>query len=584
MKLKKCIMTNSTCYKDQLKDGYYHWKKHKDKVGIVVHSTGANNPYIKRYVQPSKDDPNYNEIIADIGKNTSGNDWNSKKRDAGVHAFIGLNAHNEVETYQVLPYEWGAWGVGRGTKGSYNYAPVAHIQFEICENDLKDKKYFEAAFKEAIEYCAYLCEQFGWDASVICSHAESHARGYGGNHADCDHWLKKFGKSMDWFRAEVQKLLSNEEENKIKYAEYTIQKGDSLSAIARQHNTTVAILCEINNIQNPNQIYAEQVILVPTETEETIHNTVTANNNYIEYTIQKGDNLSKIAHTYNTTVTVLCEINNIENKNKIYVGQIILIPVVETNTVEPQPIQPEVSTKEPYPGVASTGSEEDVKKMWDFFLAKLDGNEYGTAGLMGNIEAESNFQSNNLQNSYERKEGIKMNDAEYTTAVDNGTYTNFVRDSAGYGLAQWTHWSRKEWLLNYAKESKKSIGDYEMQMKFLWKELSRDFKKVVNTLKTATSVREASDSVLLGFEKPANQTEENQQARARRGQKYYDMFHIEPEVVEPEEKEEIVETPTIPPVESAPTTSVEKEEEFSSNWIKRLLIAICEFLLKLFKK
>lgn len=222
--------------------------------------------------------------------------------------------------------------------------------------------------------------------------------------------------------------------------------------------------------------------------------------------------------------------------------------------------------------------------MWDFFLKKLEGNEYGVAGLIGNIEAESNLRSNNLQNSFEKSDKLNMDDNEYTMAVDNGTYTNFVHDSAGYGLAQWTHWSRKEWLLNFARESKKSIGDYEMQLEFLWKELSRDFKKVVNILKTATSVREASDSVLLGFEKPANQTEENQQARARRGQKYYDMFHIEPEVVEPEEKEEITEIPTIPSVESAPTTSVEKEEEFSGNWIKRLLIAICEFLLNLFKK
>ena len=222
--------------------------------------------------------------------------------------------------------------------------------------------------------------------------------------------------------------------------------------------------------------------------------------------------------------------------------------------------------------------------MWDYFLHKLEGNEYGVAGLMGNLEAESNLRSNNLQNSFEKSDKLNMDDNEYTAAVDNGIYANFIHDGAGYGLAQWTHWSRKEWLYNYSQESKKSIGDYEMQMEFLWKELSRDFKKVVNTLKTATSVREASDSVLLNFERPANQTEENQIARAKRGQKYYDMFHIKPEIIEPEKKEEVSETPVTQPIESAPATSTEKQEEFSDSWIKQLLTAICEFLLNLFKK
>ena len=54
-----------------------------------------------------------------------------------------------------------------------------------------------------------------------------------------------------------------------------------------------------------------------------------------------------------------------------------------------------------------------------------------------------------------------MTDAEYTAAVDAGTYTNFVNDKAGYGLAQWTYWSLKQEMLNYFKSKKKSIGDLE---------------------------------------------------------------------------------------------------------------------------
>ena len=61
-------------------------------------------------------------------------------------------------------------------------------------------------------------------------------------------------------------------------------------------------------------------------------------------------------------------------------------------------------------------------------------NDFGIAGLMGNLYAESALSSTNLQNTYEKKLG--MNDAAYTAAVDNGTYANFAKDCAGYGLAQ----------------------------------------------------------------------------------------------------------------------------------------------------
>jgi hypothetical protein len=141
------------------------------------------------------------------------------------------------------------------------------------------------------------------------------------------------------------------------------------------------------------------------------------------------------------------------------------------------------------------------KVMWDYF--KSQGlNDYGIAGLMGNLYAESGFKPTNLQNTYEKKLG--MTDAEYTAAVDNGTYTNFVRDSAGYGIAQWTYWSLKQDLLNYVKQKNKSIGDGQIQMEFLAYQLSKDFSSIWKTLKNATSILEASNAVLLKFERPAD--------------------------------------------------------------------------------
>ena len=144
------------------------------------------------------------------------------------------------------------------------------------------------------------------------------------------------------------------------------------------------------------------------------------------------------------------------------------------------------------------------------------GNDYGVFGLMGNLKAESNLQANNLQNTYSKKLG--MTDEEYTKAVDDGSYTNFVKDSAGYGLAQWTYWSRKQKLLQYAQAYGCSIGDENMQVDFLIGELMASYPSVLNVLKTATSIREASDCVLTQYERPADQSESVREKRSAYGE------------------------------------------------------------------
>lgn len=161
------------------------------------------------------------------------------------------------------------------------------------------------------------------------------------------------------------------------------------------------------------------------------------------------------------------------------------------------------------------------QKIWQYFKDK-GLNDFGIAGLMGNLYAESGLRPTNLQNTYEKKLG--MTDDQYTAAVDSGTYTNFVKDSAGYGLAQWTYWSRKKRLIDYANSKNKSIGDLDMQLEFLYKELSDNYKTVLNTLCSATSVLEASNSVLLNFERPADQSVAVQNKRAGFGKTYYDKY------------------------------------------------------------
>ena len=138
--------------------------------------------------------------------------------------------------------------------------------------------------------------------------------------------------------------------------------------------------------------------------------------------------------------------------------------------------------------------------------------EEGALGLMANLYVESGFRANNLQNSYVKKLGLS--DEEYTARVDNGQYTEFVTDRAGYGLCQWTFWSRKQALLDFAKSRGASIGDEGMQLEYLMQELTNKYPTVLNLLKTSHDERECAIRVMLDFERPANQTEANQQKRA----------------------------------------------------------------------
>ena len=163
------------------------------------------------------------------------------------------------------------------------------------------------------------------------------------------------------------------------------------------------------------------------------------------------------------------------------------------------------------------------EKIWNYLKSK-GLNNFGVAGLMGNLQAESGLNPKNLQNNGNTKLG--MTDDQFTAAYDKGEYTNFVHDSYGYGLAQWTYWSRKQNLANFAKSKSKSIGDLEMQLDFLYKELSEGYKSVLKVLQSATSVLQASNAVLLDFERPTNQSTSVQSNRAEYGQQYYNKYAI----------------------------------------------------------
>lgn len=194
--------------------------------GIIIHSTGANNPNLKRYV-------NAPEICGD---NPYKNYFDRPDSNVCPHAVIGKGKNGEVKAAKLLPWNVCCWGCGSGSKGSYNYSP-AYIQIEICEDALNDRAYFEEAFGLAADLCKRLMKNYPTiKRENIISHKEACARGYASNHGDPEHWLARFGKNMDWFRA----LVAQEKQVKLT-AEITVDQ----SKAERYRQALQALGCSV---------------------------------------------------------------------------------------------------------------------------------------------------------------------------------------------------------------------------------------------------------------------------------------------------------------------------------------------------
>lgn len=194
MNLRKLILTENECYKIGTKI---------KPCGVMVHSTAANNPWLKRYVGP---DDGY------LGQNQYNNHWNTFRpggRQVCVHGFIGKLKDGTIATYQTLPWDMKGWHAG----GSAN--SMGYIGFEICEDGLTDAVYFGAVYKEAVEFVAYLCKEYKLNPltpGIVICHQEGYRRGIASNHADVFHWFPKFGKSMDDFRNDVYETMKEDDE------------------------------------------------------------------------------------------------------------------------------------------------------------------------------------------------------------------------------------------------------------------------------------------------------------------------------------------------------------------------------------
>lgn len=250
MDLRKLYLTKNKCY---TKGG-----THK-VVGLMLHSTGSNNPWLKRYVGP--DD-------GALGVNKYGNHWNTATpggRKVCVHGFIGKLESGAIATYQTLPWTMPGWHSGIGSKGeSKNANNTGWIGVEICEDGLSDKTYFQAVYREAVELFAYLCKEFDLDpmTDILC-HSEGHSKGIASNHGDVMHWFPKHGKSMDTFRTDVQAQIENNQE------EIDVIVYRTLRDVPKTHRPTIQKLMEagaLTGYENPDPNSLDDNILNVDET------------------------------------------------------------------------------------------------------------------------------------------------------------------------------------------------------------------------------------------------------------------------------------------------------------------------------
>lgn len=253
-------------------------------------------------------------------------------RQVCVHAFV-----DDKEVWQYLPWNHRGWHAG----GSAN---DTHIGIEMCEpaghsyagdtmvgyDAQKQAKYFEAVYNNTVELAVKLCKEFGLTEKNIIDHSEGHKLGIASNHGDVAHWFPRHGKNMNTFREAVRKALARDKATDVvepkpvtpappvdnNWVTYTVRKGDTLSKIATKYNGISWMdIAEFNGLNNPNLIKVGQKLKIPVKVIQPS-----------PYKVVRGDTLGSIAKKYGYTVNELAKHNGIKNPNLIRVGQVIRFP------------------------------------------------------------------------------------------------------------------------------------------------------------------------------------------------------------------------------------------------------------------
>ncbi len=498
-----CLQSDSTCYTSTTK---------LDTIkGIVVHTTSTFDNSVKTFIQPADSAGDKNDMLTLIGTNSSKNDWNHCASSECFHAVIGKLADGTVSTVQALPWNYRAWGCGSGTAGTCN---DGWIQILICEDSLHDEDYFRSVYSELCNLVAYLCRLFKLDprgsatcanisTDVLLTHHDAYKDKLASSAQDTANWFSKFSESTTSLKNNVAHILSGDSVTNIP-VNSLVKIKEKAKAVSR------------NGADVQNWMRTKKWVVEESDPDE-----------------------------------IYCLLGACEDPAAPRLDMYFLKSDLEitTATEETQTVSPAIN------------DDSDAAKIWTALYADIK-NEYGVAGLMGNLYHESGLRSNNMENKYgthycnsckkfwaptkqEKKcphcasscaQYCEDADTAYTRMVDSGEYTKFDSDFIGYGIAQWTYWSdkrqtgRKKNLRLYIDEiskgltTKKSISDLDAQVAFLLKELKESYTSCYNVLKSATNVQEASDKILTDFENPANQSNDVKTQRANKGQEYLEDY------------------------------------------------------------
>ena len=156
-------------------------------------------------------------------------------------------------------------------------------------------------------------------------------------------------------------------------------------------------------------------------------------------------------------------------------------------------------------------------------LKSFIGNDIGVAGLIGNFYAESNLVPFIKQGNVP----VGQVSIEYSKNVVSGAISehDFVHAGSGYGLAQWTYYTRRQTLYDLWKSGGyDSIGNTDLGIAHAKFELEGGYIRTLNVLKTTTDIRTASDYALHNYEQPADQGEISQKIRATYGEYFYSIY------------------------------------------------------------
>lgn len=250
-----------------------------------------------------------------IGKAIPVLDWEDNVKSDVAWALKWLQLVEQAYGCKPLIY------MSESTVNSYNWSSVANANYGLWVAKYRDKNadynydMSMAGRNPAVNYWKFYALWQWTDVGRL--------NGYNGT-IDCDVF---YGDNTAWDKYIGNETPELEENNTIPVVvpaqdlstiAYTVKKGDTLSEIAKEYGTTVDKIATLNNISNTNLIYVGQYLVIPTTSNANVSTATT-------YTVKNGDTLSGIANKFGTTYQKLAEINGISNPNKIYAGQVLKI-------------------------------------------------------------------------------------------------------------------------------------------------------------------------------------------------------------------------------------------------------------------